>query len=244
MIDQACEIYISNQYYEILELSRIDLLGNKENIFLHSSEGGTFFVSKFLFNFLSSLANPEADSILTPIPSTHLAPICQMLNLRNDVQGDVTQFAEELKLLGLDFRSCKNLVSALTERNVKMIQRDPDNLENDIEKKCIDIDEPEKATNLLESTRLNHVSAHEDISKEQFPLVAIEINGQNKEDTDGGIDKESDNENIEDATIIDNRNKGTTKIKRHKAKMKYAGNPKITTRLVEGIKELESVSVY
>ena len=63
MIDQACEIYISNQYYEILELSRIDLLGNKENIFLHSSEGGTFFVSKFLFNFLSSLANPEADSL-------------------------------------------------------------------------------------------------------------------------------------------------------------------------------------
>merc|ERR1739838_1050157 len=123
---------------------------------LHSSDGGTFFGRKFLFNFLSSLANPEADSILTPISSTHLAPICQMLNLRNDVQGDVTQFAEELKLLGLDVRSCKNLVSALTERNVKMIQRDPDNLENDIEKKCIDIDKPEKATNLFESTRLNH----------------------------------------------------------------------------------------
>ena len=245
-MDQACEIYISNQYYEILKLSRIDLLGIKENILLHSSDGGTFFVSKFIFNFLSSLANPEADSILTPIPSTHLGPICHVLNLKKDTQGDITLMEEDINHLGLDFQSCKNLVSALNEQNVKVIKRDPNYLDKDIEKQCKKVDEPEKETGELESiTRLdqpdnvqveNHFSAHEEISKEQFALVAIEeINGQNFEY----------NENIEDANIIDKdpdrRNEGTAEIKQQKSKMKYKGNRKTTARLVEGMPELKSL---
>ena len=166
---QDCEVYISNQYYEILKLSRIDLLSNKENILLHSSDGETFFVSKFIFNFLSSLANPEVDSILTPISSTHLAPICHMLNLKNDLQGDFIQLEEDFKHLGLDFRSCENLTNAVKERHDKMIKRDSDHSENQ-----------EKDVKVVNNSI--SFSPHEEISKEQFALVAIEeINGQNFE---------------------------------------------------------------
>ena len=233
-MEKACEIYVSNQYYEILQLSRIDLLGNKDKILLHSSDGETFSVSKFIFNFLSSLANPEADSILTPIPSTHLAQICHMLNLRNDLKGDVTELEEDFNLLGLDFRSCENLASALNERNVKMVKRDPDILERDFENN--------QQEDVQDENYSICFSSYEEISKEPFPLVA------KFEDTDGdgGNYKESNNENIVEADIIakdpDNRiNGGTTKLKRRKATLKYMGNPKTTTKLVEGITELESL---
>ena len=248
MIDQACEIYISNQYYEILELSRIDLLGNKENIFLHSSEGGTFFVSKFLFNFLSSLANPEADSILTPIPSTHLAPICQMLNLRNDVQGDIMQFAEELKILGLDFNSCQNLVSSLNESSVKPTKIDPDNLGNDNEKNGKKIDEPGKETK-KNKTQLNppedvqvenhstNFSASEEILKEEFPLAAFEENGQNFEDADN--DRDSNNENVENANAL--RTQVMIETVTKKILEMQMQSPKTITKLVKGRQEFASL---
>ena len=170
-MEKACEIYISNQYYEILQLSRIDLLGNKDEILIHSSDGETFSVSKFIFNFLSSLANPEADSILTPIPSTHLAQICHMLNLRNDLKGDVKELEEDFNLLGLDFRSCENLASALNERNVTMVKRDPDILERDFENN--------QQEDVQDENYSICFSSYEEISKEPFPLVA------KFEDTDG-----------------------------------------------------------
>ena len=97
------------------------------------------------------------DSILTPIPSTHLGPICHVLNLKKDGQGDVTLMEEDINLLGLDFQSCKNLVSALNEQNVKVIKRDPNYLDKDIEKQCKTVDEPEKETGELESTCLNQL---------------------------------------------------------------------------------------
>ena len=214
------EIYISNQYNELLKISRIDLLGNKDNLLLHSSDGGTFFVSKFLFNFLSSLANSESDSILTPIPSKNLALICQMLNLRAEVQDDITQFPGELELLGLDLRSCKHLVSSLNEQHGKLVKRDPENLEKDNEKedKVIKTAEPLEDTNVMDQLPLDqpentqvenkslNPSTSEDIKVEPFALVAIESSGPNCEgsmeegDTDEGSVEEgnSDESSVEE----------------------------------------------
>ena len=205
-MDKICETYITNQYNEILKLSRIYLLGNKEKIQLQSSDGVTFSVSKFIFNFLSSLANPEAECILTPIPSNHLSPICHMLNLSDEIQ-DVTQFAEELKLLGLDFKSCKDLVGSLNEQNAKPIKIEQDTLEKDTEKNGTEVDESEKETHLLEKANLylsedvqvkveDHLftfSACKEISKEKIPLVVNEANVQNFEDADGGNENKSIN---------------------------------------------------
>ena len=252
-MEHSSEIYIYNLHGEVLKLARIDLLDNKENILLHSSDGGTFFVSKFIFNFLSSLANPDSDSILTPISSKNLAPICQMLNLRTEIHEDITQFTKELELLGLDFRSCKNLVSSINKQHDKPIKRDPEKLEKDNDKKDKVIEdqnpaEPENDTNVLEQLLLDPPentlaenktlisSASPDILKEPFALVAIETSGQpEKEDT----------ENIEDENIqdkdVDTRPKERKEIKKPYRKFKYKENPKTTFQSIEGKEELASL---
>ena len=101
------DLILFNHHGESMRLSRIPIYQNKENIVIISEDGGKFFLSKFIFNFLSCFSSNETDMIMAPISSKSLSSICQALSL-NKVE-DIS--LEDLQLLGI-ISNCFSTVSS------------------------------------------------------------------------------------------------------------------------------------
>ena len=232
-MEKSIEIFISNQYKETLRLSRIELHSNQENIVIHSSDKGTFFVNKFLFNFLSSLASTEVDVIFAPIPSQVLSSICQMLNFKTVAEIDITHFSEALKLLGLDIESCQKLLLGS-----KSLQNGICKIEVLKHGDSDSVHEHEKQKNDNICSEPFSSQGTQDLDTKEVPYLK-DINNE-FEENNADIGKEIDTNKQND---VDNNAgpQNINEIKEHKRSFKYKENPKTTFQLIAGRKELKSL---
>ena len=93
------DMILFNHCNEALRVSRIHLYQNQEKVVIISEDNVKFFVSKFIFNFLSCFSSDEADIIFAPMQSKSLSPICQALSFKKIC--DIS--TEDLQLLGINY---------------------------------------------------------------------------------------------------------------------------------------------
>ena len=108
---------VINHHNESIQFNRLkSLVTHGDTINIVSSDGVTMNVSRFMLTFFSDIFQQDQDCIITPIHSSTLNVIVDLLNLKKNVG---LEDEECYQLLGLDTKGLKYICEIL---NLKMTE--------------------------------------------------------------------------------------------------------------------------
>ena len=250
-----------NQFNESLRLSRLPLYQNQEKITIISEEGGEFLVSKFIFNFLSSYSNPNADTIFAPVSTKSLSLICQALSFNQFEEISL----EDLQLLGINSKNFVTGVAVKREDINSLVEVESKSthsriclFKNQLSKDVL----VQRTQNKLQSKLLNVEKVADSLTTNDVRLSFLgssieDINNINEEESTNQDEQalnetEGLNDKIDSSKETDS-SKTVVSLKNNKQKMKdcqkraergrkrFVGDPLLKKKIINGKEFLESV---
>ena len=117
---------LSNNIGERVSIERLSNFALRtERISIVSLEGDCFKVSKFVISFLSDFIDEDHDTILTPITSSKLKYITDVLNISKVITQTQTNDLDDISHLGIDPGSFEVLLKSLDANSVDHKKVDP-----------------------------------------------------------------------------------------------------------------------